>query len=102
MKTNQPIQVQTFGTWQSFRFDIKVPSSAIAVGLYLRLRPPDKGTASADFDNLRIIEWADPNTQYSPLYNYALLTGSGDVTFAQQVLPGAEPWLVDSSAEPIK
>jgi hypothetical protein len=60
--------------------------------VYLRLPPPSEGTINADFDNLRIIEWAKPQVQFSPLYNYALLTGSGEVTFTQQILPGAEPW----------
>jgi 3-hydroxymyristoyl/3-hydroxydecanoyl-(acyl carrier protein) dehydratase len=68
----------------------------------LRLRPPDKGTASADFDNVRIIEWAGPSAPYGPLYNYALLTGSGELKFTQQVLPGAEMWLTDPSAQQIK
>jgi hypothetical protein len=88
--------------WQPFRLDIHAPPGAVALGLYLRLKPPDKGTASADFDNIRIIEWANPNAGYSPLYNYALLTGSGELTFTQQVLPGAEPWLTDESAQQIK
>lgn len=93
VKDTQPIEVQSYGTWQPFRLDARVPGSAIALGLYLRLIPPDKGTVTADFDNIRIIEWAAPQAQYSPLYNYALLTGSGDLTFAQEVLPGAEQWL---------
>jgi poly-gamma-glutamate synthesis protein (capsule biosynthesis protein) len=102
MKTTQPIEVQTYATWQPFRLDIQAPQRAVALGLYLRLKPPDKGTASADFDNIRIIEWANRNSQYSPLYNYALLTGSGELTFTQQVLPGAESWLSDVQAQQIK
>jgi hypothetical protein len=74
----------------------------VALGLYLRLKPPDKGTASADFDNIRIIEWANRNVPYSPLYNFALLTGSGELTFTQQVLPGAESWLSAVQAQQIK
>jgi poly-gamma-glutamate synthesis protein (capsule biosynthesis protein) len=93
LKTISPIEVQSDGTWQPFRVDVQVPSNAVALGVYLRLAPPDKGTITADFDNIRIIEWAAPQAQYSPLYNYALLTGSGAITFAQEVLPGAEQWL---------
>jgi hypothetical protein len=48
---------------------------------------------TADFDDIRIIEWANPRAPFSPLYNYALLTGSGDLTLAQDILPGAEYWL---------
>jgi len=102
MKTSRPIEVQNYGTWQPFRFDVQVPSKAVALGLYLRLKPPDKGTASADFDNIRIIEWANRSAPYSPLYNYALLTGSGELTFTQQVLPGAESLLTDSAAVQIR
>ena len=101
-KTTQPIEVQADGTWQPFRLDIQAPQGAVAVGLFLRLRPPDKGTASADFDNIRIIQWASRNASYSPLYNYALLIGSGELTFTQQVLPGGERWLTDPSEQQIK
>ena len=93
LKQTKPIEVQSYGTWQPFRFDVHVPSRAMALGLYLRLKPPDKGTVTADFDDIRIIEWAHPRTQFSPLYNYGLLTGSGDLTLAQDILPGAEYWL---------
>jgi len=72
---------------------VQVPPRAVALGLYLRLTPPDKGTVTADFDNIRIIEWAKPGAQFSPLYNFALLNGSGDLTFAQEILPGAEQWI---------
>ena len=92
LKETQPIEIQSYGSWQAFRFDVQVPKDALALGLYLRLTPPDKGTVTADFDNIRIIEWADARAQYSPLYNYALLTGPGDLTFTQDILPGAEQW----------
>ncbi|HZM21983.1 MAG TPA: CapA family protein [Anaerolineales bacterium] len=93
VKTTQPIDIQGYGTWQPFRIDVQVPPRAVALGLYLRLTPPDKGTVTADFDNIRIIEWAKPGAQFSPLYNFALLNGSGDLTFAQEILPGAEQWI---------
>ncbi|MCI0553141.1 MAG: CapA family protein [Anaerolineae bacterium] len=93
VKTTQPIEIQAYGTWQPFRIDVQVPPKTVALGLYLRLTPPDKGTVTADFDNIRIIEWVKPAAQYSPLYNYALLTGTGDLTFAQEILPGAEQWV---------
>jgi poly-gamma-glutamate synthesis protein (capsule biosynthesis protein) len=97
-----PIEIQAYGSWQPFRFDVHVPSQAIALGLYLRLKPPDKGTVTADFDNLRIIEWTNPKTQFSPLYNYARLTGSGELTFAQDILPGAQYWLTSPLVDPGK
>ena len=92
LKMVKPIEIQSYDTWQPFRFDVQVPGNAVALGLYLRLAPPDKGTITADFDNLRIIEWASPKARYSPLYNFALLTGPGEITFMQKVLPGAQEW----------
>ena len=75
--------------WQPFRLDMKVPSGMVGLGIYLRLSPPVSGTATADFDDLRLIEWAPEGESFSPLYDHALLTGSGELTLRQQVLPGA-------------
>jgi hypothetical protein len=102
LKSIVPIKVRSDDTWQPFRFDARVPKNAVALGVYLRLAPPHEGTTNADFDNIRIIEWADRQAPFSPLYNYALLTGKGDLTFKQQALPGAEAWLTRSSSEQIK
>lgn len=102
LKNTQPIEVQSDSNWQPFRFDVHIPSKAVALGVYLRLKPPDKGTVTADFDNIRIIEWANPRAQFSPLYNYAQLTGSGDLTLAQDILPGAEYWLTYPLIDPNK
>jgi hypothetical protein len=101
-KTTQPIEVQSSGSWQLFRLDVQAPKDAVAVRLFLRLRPPDRGTTIADFDNLRIIEWGHPSTEYSPLYNYVLLTGTGELTFTQQIFAGAEQWLITPLANQIK
>jgi hypothetical protein len=102
LKTIEPIEVQSYGTWQPFRTDAQVPKNAVALGVYLRLIPPNEGTVTADFDNIRIIEWAESQVQFGPLYNYALLTGKGDLTFTQQVLPGAEQWLSASPSDQTK
>lgn len=104
LKTTEQIEVQSNSTWQPFRVDVQVPGKAVALGLYLRLTPPDQGsvianTATADLDNIRIIQWAHPGAQYSPLYNFALLTGSGDITFAQDIFAGAEQWLTAPLSE---
>ena len=95
LQTTEPIVFKSHDQWQSFRFDAQVPANAVAVQVFLRLVPPTQGTVTADFDNLRVIEWADTitKTEYSPFYNYALLTGTGDLTFTQEILPGAEKWI---------
>ncbi len=92
LQMTEPIVVESHNQWQAFRFDVQSPANAVAVQVFLRLTPPAQGTSTADFDNLRVIEWADAKAPYSPLYNYALLTGSGELSFTQQVLPGAEQW----------
>jgi poly-gamma-glutamate synthesis protein (capsule biosynthesis protein) len=93
-KIIHPIDANADGSWQPFRLDVRAPVKTAAIRLYLRLAVPSRGTATADFDNLRIIEWASPMAQFSPLYNYALLSGSGELTFTQQILPGAEKWII--------
>ena len=102
LKMIEPIQVHSYGTWQPFRFDARVPKNAVALEVFLRLTPPNEGIINADFDNIRIIEWANPQAQFSPLYDHALLTGSGELTFTQQVLPGAEQWLSASPSDQTK
>jgi hypothetical protein len=96
LKDTRPIEVLADDTWHPFRIDVRVPPKAVALGVYLRLTPPNLGTVTVDFDNIRIIEWANPNAQFSPLYNYVLLRGAGELTFAQEILPGAEKWLTNS------
>jgi Bacterial capsule synthesis protein PGA_cap len=100
-KTLKPIEVDAYDTWRPFRFDVLAPPGTQALGLYLRLALPgrEEGKTTADFDNIRIIKWMDPGTKFSPLYNFALLTGSGEITFTQQYLPGAEAWLTPSAFE---
>jgi len=102
LRTTEPIPVQAEDQWQSFRFDVKAPPEAVALGIFLRLAPPTQGIATADFDNLRIIEWAPAGTSFSPFYDFARLTGTGELTFVQKILPGAEAWLTDPVADAIK
>jgi poly-gamma-glutamate synthesis protein (capsule biosynthesis protein) len=102
LQTIKPIATKRSGRWQPFRFDVQAPANAVAIQVFLRLAPPAQGVATADFDNLRVIEWAPADTKYNPFYDHVLLTGAGELTFAQQILPGAEAWLTDESAQQIK
>jgi poly-gamma-glutamate synthesis protein (capsule biosynthesis protein) len=91
-RTFEPIPIQTNDLWQAFQLDVQVPPGIVAAGVFLRLSPPSTGVSTADFDNLRVIEWAPENTPFSTLYNFAYLRGAGEVTFSQAVLPGGEDW----------
>ena len=92
LQVTQPILAQHAGQWEAFRFDVQAPPDAVAMGIFLRLIPPADGLVHVDFDNLRVIAWASPDAAFSPLYNFALVTGPGELTFMQQILPGAESW----------
>jgi poly-gamma-glutamate synthesis protein (capsule biosynthesis protein) len=102
IQTTEPVEARASNQWQPFRLDVQAPENAVAVQVFLRLTPPVQGVITADFDDLRVIEWAPANTIYNPFYDYALLTGSGELTFTQQVLPGAEHWITAPLAQPIK
>jgi poly-gamma-glutamate synthesis protein (capsule biosynthesis protein) len=102
LQATEPIEIKAYNQWQPFRLDLQAPVDAVAVQVFLRLTPPAQGVVTADFDDLHVIEWAPAGTIYNPFYDYALLTGSGSLTFTQQVLPGAEFWLMDELAQQIK
>jgi poly-gamma-glutamate capsule biosynthesis protein CapA/YwtB (metallophosphatase superfamily) len=102
LQTTEPIEAKESNVWQPFRFDVQAPENAMSVQVFLRLAPPSQGVIGADFDNLRVIEWAPAGTIYNPFYDYALLAGSGELTFTQQGLPGAELWLTDSFEQQIR
>jgi poly-gamma-glutamate synthesis protein (capsule biosynthesis protein) len=92
-KILNPLNMQEFGVWRPFQFDIQVPEGIVALGVFLRLSPPSMGISTADFDNIRVIEWAPVQAPYSILYNFAYLTGTGELTFSQSSFPGGEDWL---------
>jgi len=102
LQTTIPIEMKTSEQWQPFQFDVQAPDNAVAVQMFLRLSPPTRGVVTADFDDLRVIEWTKADTTYNPFYDYALLTGSGELTFSQQILPGAEQWLISSPEQQMK
>jgi hypothetical protein len=102
IQSTEPIVVQSPGQWQPFRADIQAPADAVAFSVFLRLLPPVSGIVHVDFDNLRAIEWAASPARFSPQYNFALLTGPGELTFTQQVLPGGEAWFTVPTGEPAR
>ncbi len=92
----QPLTTKDAEGWQPFQFDVQIPNNIVALGLFLKLSPPSTGISNADFDNIRIIQWAPAKTPFSILYNFAYLTGAGDITFSQSILPGGENWITVS------
>ena len=102
LQTTEPVEAKKYNQWQPFRIDIQAPPEAVAVQVFLRLTPPAQGIVTADFDNFRVIEWAPAGSTYNPFYDQTLLTGPGELTFTQQILPGAEQWLMAPSAQQIK
>ena len=89
-RTIEPVGVLSSGEWAAFRLDVAAPADAVAVGLFLRLAPPEAGSASVDFDDLRVIEWAPPGAAFNRQYDSVRLTGPGEITFSRDVMPGAE------------
>lgn len=91
-------------TWRPFRVDVTAPNfsetddpenqlpSKPAVGLFLRLSPPGRDRAAADFDNIRLIAWEEPGTAPSPLHDYLQVTSSLSATLRRDALPGAAAW----------
>jgi len=83
-------------TWTPFKFHLTVPAQAIAVKPFLRLDSPKNGNVSADFDDLRLIAWTPSDTRYSPLYDHVWIVDNVDLQISQDILPGAEDWVVKS------
>lgn len=100
LQFTQPILIAKPEEWEPFRFDVQAPPDAVAMGIYLRLVPPPAGLVHADFDNLRAIAWAAPDAAFGPLYDFALVTDTGELTFTQQLLPGAESWFTIPANNP--
>ena len=92
-KTIVPIDAASGSSWQPFRVDVTTPAEAVAIGLYLRLKPySSQESVAADFDDVRIIEWAPAGTPFSPLYEYGRVVGAGEATVSKSFLPGGEQW----------
>ena len=88
-----PIDAASGNSWQPFRVDVTTPAEAVAMGLYLRLKPySSQESVAADFDDVRIIEWAPAGTPFGPLYEYGRVVGAGEATVSKSFLPGGEQW----------
>jgi len=129
-QTIEPIAVQCENVWEPFRFDVAVPPNIVAIGFFLRLEPPllrrdfvepfdyaqDRlsrdaqsrrsaqvtGLATADFDNIRIIEWSPAGSAFSPLYEHILVVGAGEATLSKYLLPGSDIGAVSPELLPVE
>ncbi len=88
-QTAVPIAVKSDNVWTPFRLDVTVPPNTVALGLFLKLKPPTSGITVADFDNLAVIEWAPSDRSFSPLYDHIRVTGAGKAILSRDQLPGA-------------
>lgn len=103
-RTLIPNLVASDNTWRPFRVNVTAPNFPEvddsedqlplkpAVGLFLRLSPPGRDRATADFDNIRLIAWEEPGTASTLQHDYLRVTGSVSATLRRDVLPGAETW----------
>lgn len=89
----KPLIINHIGEWQYVQLDTEVPKNVVALQVFLRLSPPKTGTSTTDFDNLRVIQLAPDDSEFSALYDFAYLVGKGNLTLSQAVLPGGEDWL---------
>jgi hypothetical protein len=89
----KPLIINHIGEWQYVQLDTEVPKNVVALQVFLRLSPPKTGTSTTDFDNLRVIQLAPGDSEFSALYDFAYLVGKGNLTLSQAVLPGGEDWL---------
>ncbi len=97
-----PIKIDADGTWALFRYDITVPVDTVAMGFFIKLSPPVSGLMSADFDNLRIIEWQNAPSTNNLLSNYILVKNGNEITVSKDVLPGGELGELDSVLQQVK
>ncbi len=73
--------------WSRFRLDTTVPARTVAVGLYLK-HDPAASESFADFDDLRVLEWAPGSAGASALYGHVRIAGPRRIPLHFLRLPG--------------
>lgn len=91
-RTQVPIVIKQDQQWQTFNVNAVAPEDAVAVGLFIKVSPPDKGETEADFDDLRLIAWQAENSEFNPRFNYLKFSGRGEIKLQRQVLSGTQAW----------
>ncbi len=94
-----PLSIQAADSWQPFRIDAVAPEGVVAVGLFLRLEPPRQGGVHADFDNIRLVQWAPDPFKFNQAYDHVRVFESATLQLAKNTLPGAKPWLGEKPLE---
>ena len=93
MRTTVTVDIPAGKEWQNFHINDIVPEGIIAVAPFFKLSPPDSGNTFIELDDIRLIAWADTDTPFSLEFDHITVTGDGNVTLSQEILPGAEDWL---------
>lgn len=113
LQTRVPDLIVANNTWQPFRIDVTYPNFSDAndpdnqlpgkpaVGVFLRLSPPGRDRATADFDNIRLIAWEEPGTPPTLEHDFFRVTGAVSATLRRDVLPGAENWMPPPTVKPV-
>lgn len=71
----------TDGDWERITQHLEPPTDAEYVDLFFFLEPPETGERTAWFDELRLIEWADPEVESGREYDHLRLESSATVEF---------------------
>ncbi len=93
-RTTETIEVgeQRADGWAPFRVDANAPKDAIAVGAFLRLRPPSAGRHTLGIDDLALIAWSQPDTLPGPGHDHVDTRGPATIDVAVRFMPGGRTW----------
>jgi poly-gamma-glutamate capsule biosynthesis protein CapA/YwtB (metallophosphatase superfamily) len=78
--------------WLPFRLDLTVPRGVVAVAPYLRLPRSSKGAVTAEFDDVRLIQWERRGALPTSRHRYVRVYGNVEAHLNHDYLPGAAAW----------
>jgi len=81
------VQLETSADWAPFQLDIEPPEGSVAVGLYLKLYPPDTEQVTADLDELRLIGWTEGMPEDPERYDQLQVEDQATITVRRREMP---------------
>ena len=84
---NESTQIETSADWAPFQLDVEPPEGSVAVGLYLKLYPPNTEQMTADFDELRLIAWTEGMPEDPERYDQLQVEDAATVTVRRREMP---------------